>query len=419
MESSTIDPTNAADTDVVIVGGGIAGSGLAAVLARGGTRVTVLERTRVFPDRVRGEMWTPWGVSHLQYLDLLDVLLDAGAIFTTKWVYYDAQIPTEVAEELAVDLSAIVPGVPGILNVGHPAACSALFACADKSGADMRRGITNTELSVSDGKQVVRWTDDEGRAGVIRADLVVGADGRASGVRKHLGIELQSAPVRQYMTGLLVEGPRPLSMHVDSYGTGRDVNWYSFPQGTNSCRVYLAHFDVHRYAGADGTALFLRDLAQAASPDVAMLAEGTPRSPLATHPSVDTWTVQPFAPGGVLVGDSAGYNDPIIGQGLSLAMADVRDVSRLVLEQGVGADFSSYGTARLDRHAKQRMAAQTLAELMCSFGDDAAGRRLRALPLLGSNETVMALGATMLAGPEVLPPGVDVLAAARQIMLAA
>ena len=42
--------------DVVIVGGGIGGSGLAAVLADGGLDVEVLERTTTFPDRVRGEI---------------------------------------------------------------------------------------------------------------------------------------------------------------------------------------------------------------------------------------------------------------------------------------------------------------------------------------------------------------------------
>jgi flavin-dependent dehydrogenase len=40
--------------DVVIVGGGIGGSSLAAVLAASGLSVTVLERTTVFPVRVRG-----------------------------------------------------------------------------------------------------------------------------------------------------------------------------------------------------------------------------------------------------------------------------------------------------------------------------------------------------------------------------
>lgn len=42
------------DNDIVIVGGGIGGSGLASLLASGGLQVTVLERTETFPDRVRG-----------------------------------------------------------------------------------------------------------------------------------------------------------------------------------------------------------------------------------------------------------------------------------------------------------------------------------------------------------------------------
>ncbi len=128
----------------------------------------------------------------------------------------------------------------------------------------------------------------------------------------------------------------------------------------------------------------------------------------------------PAAPGVVLVGDAAGYNDPIIGQGLSLTMADVRDVSAAILAGSPAtADFSAYATARFDRHAKQRSASQTMAELMCSFGEGDAERRLRALPMLGTNETVMALGAALLAGPEVLPPGTDLLEAARSLLLAA
>jgi 2-polyprenyl-6-methoxyphenol hydroxylase-like FAD-dependent oxidoreductase len=365
-------------------------------------------------------MWTPWGVAITDGLGLLDPLLAAGARFTTQWVFYDSMIPTEVAEAMAVDASAILPGVPGILNVTHPVACTALFEHARASGAHMRRGIVHSEVDLGGARPKVTWRDEDGEVGTIEADLVVGADGRASCVRKAAGIELHSAPVRQYMTGMLVEGRAPLSSHIDSYGTGRDVNWYAFPQGPASARVYLTHFDVHRYTGVGGTARFLADLEQCASPDIAALSAGSPITPLATHQSVDTWTERPFAPGVVLVGDSAGYNDPIIGQGLSLTMADVRDVSRTVLASTPGAsDFTEYGIARFDRHAKQRLASQTMAELMCSFERGDAERRLRALPLLGTDETVMALAATLFAGPEVLPPGIDVLEAARATMLAA
>jgi 2-polyprenyl-6-methoxyphenol hydroxylase-like FAD-dependent oxidoreductase len=61
--------------DVVVIGGGIAGSGLASMLARAGVSVTVLERTKTFPDRVRGEMWTPWGVAIADEIGLLAPLV--------------------------------------------------------------------------------------------------------------------------------------------------------------------------------------------------------------------------------------------------------------------------------------------------------------------------------------------------------
>jgi len=406
--------------EIIIVGGGIAGSGLASLLAAGGLAVTVLERTTVFPDRVRGEMYNPWGVKIAQDLGLLQPLLDAGASFTTNWVFYDPAFPPEVAESMAVDVSTIVEGIPGILNFTHPAACQALFDNAEAHGATMVRGVTCVEVDLAGDRPLVRWKLDDGSTHQASASLVVGADGRASGVRRAAGIELHSAPVRQYMTGILVEGDRQLSSHIDSYGTGNDVNWYSFPQGPNRSRVYFAHFDVHRYAGASGTERFLADLSQCASPDVASLANGRPITPVATHESVDTWTDEPYAPGVVLVGDSAGYNDPIVGQGLSLAMADLRDVSRVILAGGRNpSDFAAYGAARSDRFAKQRIASQTMAEMFCAFGEEASGRRLRGLPLLGADETVGLLAATLFAGPEVLPPGTELLQAARELFLAA
>ena len=176
--------------NIIIIGGGIAGSGLASVLASAGLDVTSLERTTTFPDRVRGEMYTPWGVKIAEEIGLLEPLLDAGATFTTDWVFYDAAFPAEVAESLAVDASAIVEGVPGILNFTHPAACQALHDHASAAGATMVRGVMDIDVDLSGPRPVVRWTLDDGTTHERSAALVVGADGRASQVRRAAGIEL-------------------------------------------------------------------------------------------------------------------------------------------------------------------------------------------------------------------------------------
>src|ERR1700679_3172387 len=56
------------------------------------------------------------------------------------------------------------------------------------------------------------------------------------------------------------------------------------------------------------------------------LANGTPSGPCNSYGNEDTWTDVPYVPGVVLIGDAAGHNDPIIGQGLWIGYRDVRIV---------------------------------------------------------------------------------------------
>ena len=57
------------------------------------------------------------------------------------------------------------------------------------------------------------------------------------------------------------------------------------------------------------------------------LAASTPAGPCISYPMTDGWSDRVAEEGVVLVGDAAGWNDPIIGQGLSISMRDARAVA--------------------------------------------------------------------------------------------
>src|SRR5438445_9574752 len=121
--------------EVVIIGGGIAGNALATVLARAGRAVLVLERSTVYRDKVRGEVFHAWGVAEAQRLGIYDTLICSGGIHHTRFVPYDETMAPAEAEAAALPLDRVLPGVPGTLGVGHPRACEALSRAAVASGA--------------------------------------------------------------------------------------------------------------------------------------------------------------------------------------------------------------------------------------------------------------------------------------------
>ncbi len=75
--------------DLIIVGGGLAGSTLAKALAERGASVLVLEREVNFRGRVRGEGMLPWGVAEARALGIYEQLVDTCG-HTVPW--WDASL---------------------------------------------------------------------------------------------------------------------------------------------------------------------------------------------------------------------------------------------------------------------------------------------------------------------------------------
>lgn len=57
--------------------------------------------------------------------------------------------------------------------------------------------------------------------------------------------------------------------------------------------------------------------------------------------------------------------------------------------------------------------------MLCAFGAEAEQRRLRAMPLLSTDQHIGLIVGVLFAGPDIIPPGTDMLESARDAFLAA
>jgi 2-polyprenyl-6-methoxyphenol hydroxylase-like FAD-dependent oxidoreductase len=390
---------------VVIVGAGIGGSALATVLARAGVAVTMLEKSLVHIDQVRGEWLAPWGVAETQGLGLYETLVAAGGHHLARHIGYGDDIDAETAEAQSLDLTVFEnAGFKPPLCMRHPEMCDLLNAEAMKSGAELIRGVGNVQVIAGVAPEV-RFRHD-GVERKFSPRIVLGADGRNSTVRAQVGIEQHRDPTHHLMAGMLVDDTIGWPPDLQIFGTEERVNFLAFPQSPNRVRLYICYGieDKRRFAGADNQARFLDAFRLASVPGSQCLASGTPSGPCNSYGNEDTWTDVPYAPGVVLIGDAAGHNDPIIGQGLSITYRDVRIVRDLMLENRSWTPeiFRPYAQERRERMRRLRLTASVFSILSAEFGDHARERRLKVREERMRNNFPDLAPATFV-GPEVLP----------------
>jgi len=390
----------------VIVGGGIAGNSLATVLGRAGWRVLVLERSAVYRDKVRGEIFHAWGVAETQRLGLYDALREAGGVHHSRLVPYDEILPSAEAEAAGIALHTVIPGVPGTLGIGHPAACAALAATAVAAGARVSCGVSDIDV-VLGSTPTVRYRM-EGVAYLARCRLVIGADGRESAIRRLAGIPLHSTVPRLLMAGMLVEDLWRWPDDTVTIGTEGNLVFFVVPQGAGRVRLYLLWScrDRERFAGARGPRTFLDSFGLSCLPGSEWIVQAKLAGPCAWYPMNDSWTESPVVDGLALIGDAAGYSDPHIGQGLSVAMRDVRILSELLLSS---ADWSPdalrpYAEERAERMRRLRFCSALATTLRGEFGAEARERRRRALQLMQQEPSLGQWRRAYLAGPDSVPP---------------
>ena len=369
--------------DLIVVGGGVAGSSLARRMAADGARVLVLEREAEFRDRIRGEALQPWGVAEARKLGVAQALELAAA--ELRW--FEQSINGQRA--FRRDLVATTIPAEAMWGMYHPSMQEMLLELAVAAGAEVRRGVTAQQVTPGRPPKV---TVGPGQSAEFEARLVVLCAGRNPALRAQLGFRVQRGSIPLLLSGVWL---RDLPAEVDhsvAY-VANDVSTGAvaalFPQRGDRARAYFG-FHPQKCLRLQGEGDFtrFREMFTTTAGKAIPLGDAKPAGPLASFECADVWVAHPYRDGVALAGDAASSNDPSWGQGLSLAFRDARVLSD---ELVAGTDWDAAANRYAQRHDADYGVVKKVSgwfyDVFQRLGPGADARRARALPLIAQDST--------------------------------
>lgn len=363
--------------DAITVGGGLAGSALAAQMARAGHKILILERELRFKDRIRGENMVPWGVAAARRLGLVDDLIAAGAHQPRSWITYMFGNPV-----MNRDLHETTPHGEVSMNIYHPDMQEALLMRASHSGAEVKRGAKVVSVDASSGRMPTVTFEHEGSRQVLRARVVVGADGRTSQVRAWGGFETQRNPELLMIAGTLIQGTDVPddAVHL-AFGPGCAT--LLAPLGRRRARTYYVYPGAAGrlgLSGKDKVPEFVQLCKRAGVPE-SWFTGAESIGPLAEFQGADSWVESPAKNGIALIGDAAASSDPSWGCGLSLTLLDVEHLANaLCASDDWGAALDRYAKEHDEYYSALSRILGWMTELTWTPGPEADERRRRVFP---------------------------------------
>lgn len=311
--------------DVVVVGGGPAGSTAAHLLARSGLSVLIAERSR-FPRFHIGESLLPRNMPLLRDLGVTDRL---ASLPHTEKLGVEFALGHREDSQAFLFSDGLIDQETATFNVERAPFDATLLALAAEAGAEVVEGApVRRLLRLDDGGAdlVVGATE-------VSSRVLIDASGQATLVGKHLGIRRGLPDLRRVAFGRHFTGVerRPGSEAGHPAIVMMDDGWF-----------WAIPLDQRRTSV--GLVMERQTAVRAGVPWERMLDWGIARCPFlrrrmaAAEPlgelavSADfSYRCSPFAgPGYFLVGDAATFLDPIFSTGVCLGMLSAAEAARSV-----------------------------------------------------------------------------------------
>jgi len=321
MQNSTVSElekqVEQTTTTCCIVGGGPGGAVLALALARQGIPITLLEAHTDFDRAFRGDVIYPSTLTILDELGLIEPVLRLHHTKRSQIIYEMGDVSMVMA-----DLSHLKTRYPFIAMINQAELLELIVREAKQyPGFRLIMGARMEELLKEQEKVCgVRYRTHEGW-GEVRADLVVGADGRFSRVRKLTGLKPEkvsssldvlwfriSRKPEDSTEGLLRFGNQRVVALLD-----RPDHWqigYVIPKGK---------YQEVRAASLESFRQSLVEICPVFADRVEELQEWRQISVLSVDADcLPRW----YAPGVLLLGDAAHTMSPVGGVGINCAIQD-------------------------------------------------------------------------------------------------
>jgi FAD-dependent halogenase len=360
--------------DVIVVGGGPAGSSLAALTAMRGHRVLLLEKEK-FPRYQIGESLLPATVQGIcRLLGVHDEVAAAGFTRKAGGTFQWGASP----EPWTLDFTSL-PGLPGpdpAYQVERMKFDHILLRNARGKGADVRENCTVSE-TVADGERVrgVRFTDADGQPRTALATFVVDASGNGSRLYRATSSRVYSEFFRNIALFGYFEGgkrlPAPNSGNILSAAFPSGWFWYIPLTSTiTSVGAVIAAEAADKVRGDREQALRALiaecPLVSEYLADAKRVTEGV-YGKIRIRKDYSYCANEFWRPGMVLVGDAACFIDPVLSSGVHLATYSGLMAARSINSALAGTVDER--TAMAEFESRYRREYATFYEFLVSFYD--------------------------------------------------